>query len=236
VSRLNDPAVVRAQYADETGLRARQALWRDYHGDDPKAALWNAVVAAAPRRVLEVGGGDGWLAARVQEELGAEVTMLDQSPRMVELAAQRGVRALVGDVQALPFDDGSFDTVLACWMLYHVTEVDRGLAEIARVLEPGGLLIANTNSRRHCAELFELIEYPQSFRDNVFTAENGEATLARHFADVSRRDVVGYAVVADRETLVAYADSVSAPTQPVPEDVPLPFVVHSRGAVFVATR
>jgi SAM-dependent methyltransferase len=142
----------------------------------------------------------------------------------------------VGDVQSLPFDDGSFDTVLACWMLYHVTDIDQGLSEIARVLEPGGRLIANTNSSKHCAELWDLIDYPQSFRENVFTAETGEATLRRDFAHVIRREVVGYAVVADRDTLVAYRNSVSAPTKPVPENVPLPFVVHSRGVIFVASK
>ena len=60
----------------------------------------------------------------------------------------RGVDARVGDVQALPFEDASFDTVVAAWMLYHVPDLDRGLAEIARVLCPGGQLVAVTNSER----------------------------------------------------------------------------------------
>ena len=79
-------------------------------------------------------------------ELGAEVVALDVSERMVELARARGVDARVGDVQELPFADASFDTVVAAWMLYHVPDLDRGLAEIARVLAPGGRLVAVTNS------------------------------------------------------------------------------------------
>ena len=73
------------------------------------------------------------------------VTFVDLSQRMVELARARGIAdAHVGDVQELPFADASFDTVVAAWMLYHVPDLDRGLAEIARVLEPGG-----TPRRRH---------------------------------------------------------------------------------------
>lgn len=235
MSRLDDPAVVREQYASELGLRARQALWRELEGPDPREVLWETLVACSPRRVLEVGGGDGWLSARLRDELGCDVTLLDQSERMVELARERGLEARVGDVQSLPFRDGSFDTVVAAWMLYHVPDLDRGLSEIARVLEPGGRLVANTNSRAHAHELFELIGYPPDARDGLFNAENGEETLRRHFDNVSRTDVVAWATVRDREALVDYRASMMVETVPVPEDVGLPLRIGSRGVVFVAT-
>ena len=232
--RLDDPVVVREQYATEDNLRARQALWREVDGPDAKEELWRALAGVSPKRVLEVGGGDGWLSARLRDELGCEVTMVDQSERMVELAAGRGLDARVGDVQALPFADCSFDTAVAAWMLYHVPDIDRGLGELARVLVPGGRLVALTNSKRHCQELFDLIAYPPERREWVFNAENGEEVLHRHFASVERRDVVAVATVRERETLVAYERSMSAETAPVPDDVPLPFRVHSRSVVFVA--
>lgn len=233
--RLDDPQLVREQYATEDNLRARAAVWRDVEGQDAKAELWAALVGASPRRVLEVGGGDGWLSARLRDELGCEVTMLDQSERMVELAAARGLDARVGDVQALPFPDRSFDTAVAAWMLYHVQDIHRALAELARVLVPGGRLVALTNSRLHCQELFDLIAYPQERREWVFNAENGEESLRRHFAQVERRDLVALATVHDRETLVGYQQSMITDTQPVPDDVPLPFRVHARNVVFVAS-
>jgi SAM-dependent methyltransferase len=232
--RLDDPEVVREQYATEHNLRARAALWRDVDGPDAKTELFDGIAALSPRRVLEVGGGDGWLSARLRGELGCDVVMVDQSERMVELAAARGLDARVGDVQALPFDDASFDTAVAAWMLYHVPDIDRGLGELARVLEPGGHLVALTNSRRHCQELFDLIAYPQERREWVFNAENGEESLLRHFSSVERRDLVAVATVRDRETLVAYQRSMMTDTQPVPDDVPMPFQVHARAVVFVA--
>lgn len=236
MSHLNDPAVVRAQYVSERNLNARAALWQEMSGDDPHELIWEAISAAVPERVLEVGGGEGRLSARVRDDLGADVTLVDLSERMVELAQKKGLDAYVADVQQLPFEDASFDLVIAAWMLYHVPDIDRGLAEIARVLGPGGRLVANTNSVDHCRELYNLIDYPRAERDTVFNAENGEASLRRHFAHVERIDSVGRAVVRDRETLVGYRESLMVETSPVPDDVELPFVVHSRGAIFVATR
>jgi SAM-dependent methyltransferase len=162
--------------------------------------------------------------------------MIDQSERMVELARERGVDARIGDVQALPFADASFDLVVAVWMLYHVTDLERGLSEIARVLEPGGHLVANTNSKFHAREVFDLIGYPSDALDELFNAENGEESLRRHFAHVSRTDVTAWATVRERQTLVDYRASMSVQTTPVPDDVSLPLRVGSRGVVFVATK
>src|SRR5204862_3865783 len=138
----------------------------------------------APRRVLEVGSGQGELAERMVRETGAEVVAVDQSERMVELALARGVDARVGDVQSLPFADGSFDCAVAAWMLYHVPDLDRALGELVRVLGRGGRLVAATNSAFHLQELRDLVGSGPS--PSTFTRENGGELLARHFALVRR--------------------------------------------------
>jgi SAM-dependent methyltransferase len=231
---LDDPQHVDEQYASEGHLLARRALYEETTGPDPRELLWQAIVEASPRRVLEVGGGPGEVSERMVRELGADVRYVDMSPRMVELARARGIDADVGDVRALPFEDESFDTVVAAWMLYHVPDLDRGLGELARVLEPGGRLVAATNSLEHLRELRELIAY-RGF-EMGFSSETGEALLQRHFARVERRDAVGVVTVRDRAKLVAYRDSVGAETSPVPEHVALPFLVRRASTVFVATR
>jgi SAM-dependent methyltransferase len=232
---FDDQAVVREQYATEANLQARQALWAESQGDDPKEILWRTLQEWQPRRVLEVGGGQGELAERMQRELGAQVSFVDLSPRMVELARARGIDAQEGDAQELPFADGAFDTVVAAWMLYHVPDLDSALGEFARVLTTGGALIAVTNSERHIAELRELLAYPRNGFVMTFNSENGEELLRRHFSVVERFDCETKATVRDRETLVAYRNSVSVPAAEVPEDVELPFVVHGRTTIFVAT-
>jgi ubiquinone/menaquinone biosynthesis C-methylase UbiE len=235
VSWLTDREQVAEQYATDANLLARQALWNEKEGDDAKEILWRTLEAWQPRRVLEVGGGQGELAERMQRELGAELTFLDLSPGMVELARTRGVDAQVGDVQDLPFADGSFDTVVAAWMLYHVPDIDRALAEIARVLTNGGALIAVTNSERHIEELRALLAYERPGFNMTFSSENGDERLRGYFASVERFDAVVRATVRDRDVLVAYGESINTPTAEVPKDVELPFVVHGRTTIFVAT-
>jgi SAM-dependent methyltransferase len=234
VSHLNDPANVSVQYATENNLRARQNLYEETEGPNAREVLWGALAALAPRRVLEVGGGPGELAERMRDDLGATVSFLDISPRMVELARERGIDAQVGDVQSLPFADESFDTAVAAWMLYHVPDLDRGLAELARVLAPGGRLVAVTNSELHLRELRELIVLP--LWSMPFSRENGEALLRRHFRVVERLDADGTVTVRDRAKLVAYRESVTAETDPVPDDVELPFLIHRATSVFIASK
>ena len=235
MSRIDDPQEVREQYACEDNLRARQALWEGAEGTDAKEVLWRTLVEWQPSRILEVGGGQGELAERMQRELGADVTFVDLSPRMVELAQARGIDAHVGDVQSLPFEDGRFDTVVAAWMLYHVPDIDRGLAEIARVLTPGGALVAVTTSHHHISELRDLVGYDAGRLDGTFGRENGEELLRRHFTSIERFDADVTVRIAEREKLVAYRDSLPVATRPVPEDVPLPFVVSGRTSIFFAT-
>jgi len=230
----DDPILVRRQYEREDNLRARQSLYEEVEGPHAPDVLWQTLVEWQPRRVLEVGGGPGELAERMQRDLGATVSFVDLSPRMVDLARERGIDAQVGDIQELPFEEGSFDTVVAAWMLYHVPDLDRGLAEVARVLRPGGALVAVTNSVHHLEELNELIAYPHRAKP-TFSRENGESLLGRHFAQVNRFDMDAAVTVRDRGKLVAYRDSLTVETVPVPDVVQLPFVVHARTTIFVAT-
>lgn len=180
----NDPEVVRRDYADESAFAVRAALWAGRSGPDPVEVVFEQVRDAAPRRVLEVGCGRGDLAERLVRELGAEVVTIDQSERMVELAQGRGIDARVGDAQSLPFADGAFDCAVAAFMLYHVADLDRALGELARVLRPGGRLVAATNGYDQLHELWQLVGRDLDDRRDVFMRENGGASLRRFFPRV----------------------------------------------------
>ena len=84
--RLDDPDVVRREYANERGLCARAAVYRGVAGPDARDLAFEAVREVRPSRVLEVGCGPGENAARIRDELDGDVVALDLSPRMVELA------------------------------------------------------------------------------------------------------------------------------------------------------
>jgi SAM-dependent methyltransferase len=218
--RHNDPVVVAREYATEKGLLGRRAAYRWSEGPDPREETFRAVAEEAPARVLEVGPGPGELSARIRDELGADVVAVDLSPRMAELTRARGIDAIVGDVQQLPFPDESFDCVVAAWMLYHVPDVERGIAELARVLRSGGRLVAVTNGADHWDGLRELVT---DLRGEIcFTAENAEELLGRSFASVERRDVTGWIVFPDRATAQQFVESTMTLEGELPEfDGPL---------------
>ncbi len=205
MSSLGDRDAVRREYATEQGLEARASVYRWAEGPDPIAMLLGAVAEVAPRRCLDVGCGRGQFAERIARELGASVIGVDQSERMVQLTRVRGIDAVVGDVCALPFDSGVFDCVLAAWMLFHVAEIDLALAEVARVLRPGGRLVAVTNGREHMRELRDLLGGEAASWS--FSAENGEELLRRRFRTVERRDAFGTVHFPDRAAAQAYVDA-----------------------------
>ena len=232
MTRINDPWLVQEQYADEANLEARRSLYANTTGPDPRELAFEAVAEVAPTRVLEVGGGPGELSERLARELECEVVMLDVAPRMVELARARGVDAIVGDVQELPFPDATFDCAVAAWMLYHVPDLERGLGELARVLRPGGRLVAVTNATHHLADLRAIAG--NAAWERVFTRENGAEAIGRHFASVERRDADGWITIEDDAVVRGFVGSLCAE---VPEELPpyeLPLRVERASSVFVA--
>jgi len=231
---LNDPAVVAEEYASEKGLLGRRAALRYATGPDSPALAVEAVLEVGPRRVLEVGCGPGEAAERIAAS-GADVEALDSSERMVELARARGVAARVGDVQELPFADASFDAALAAWMLYHVPDVERAISELARVLRPGGRLVAVTNGVEHLRELRELLG--GVFPTRSFCDENARDLLGRYFDQVEERDVGGWIDFPDRASVQGYVDATHTLwDRDLPSSFDGPLRVRRAPVIYVATR
>ncbi|OIP30737.1 MAG: hypothetical protein AUK47_24395 [Deltaproteobacteria bacterium CG2_30_63_29] len=91
----------------------------------------------AGRDVLEVGCGTGALLRRI-DPLAKRAVGVDISLGMLRQAAERGLCCVQGTATELPFTDLSFDIVYSFKVLAHVQEIERALAEVARVLRPGG--------------------------------------------------------------------------------------------------
>jgi ubiquinone/menaquinone biosynthesis C-methylase UbiE len=231
--RLDDPAVVRSEYADDKSLATRQSIWVGATGVEVHDLVVGAI--GGYRRVLEVGCGRGELAERLSREPGVSLIAVDQSERMMPLTRARGVEAIVGDVQDLPFSDGEFDAAVAAWMLYHAPDLDRALSELARVLRPGGRLVAVTNSSDNLRELWALVGWTS---DYSFSADNGKPLLRNHFSLVEEVPVQGTVTFSDRETAVRYV-SASIRAKHLAEQLPLdewPLVCTRSMALFIAEK
>jgi SAM-dependent methyltransferase len=235
--RLDDPDLVRREYADEGRFAVRRAAWDGADGPDPRDVAVAALAEVTPRSVLEVGCGTGELAERIQHELGAHVIALDLSARMVELSRARGIDACCGDAQRLPFPDESFDCALAAWMLYHVPDRERALSELARVVRPGGRLVAVTNGEASLGELWRLLG-DAAVRRHPFSRENGAPQLRRHFERVERRDVAGTITFPDHAAARTYV-AASVTRSRLADRLPAfegPLRAIRTAAVFVADR
>jgi ubiquinone/menaquinone biosynthesis C-methylase UbiE len=114
--------------------------------------------------VLEIGVGNGSIAQRLLSDAPELAwTAIDIDPHMTRAAATRlrgfaGASVKTADATAMPFPDGSFDSVVSCLMLHHIIDWEGAVAEAARVLRPGGIFVGYDLTATPLASLFHRLD------------------------------------------------------------------------------
>jgi ubiquinone/menaquinone biosynthesis C-methylase UbiE len=150
------------RYDDRRGGRVRDG----YHDliDDLEVGFVRPF--AAGRDLLEVGCGTGLLLERFAGMCKA-AKGVDLSPGMLEKARQRGLDVLEGSATALPFDDASFDVAVSFKVLAHIPDIRTALAEMTRVVRPGGHVIAEFYNPRSVRALAKRLAGPLPVGDSM---------------------------------------------------------------------
>jgi ubiquinone/menaquinone biosynthesis C-methylase UbiE len=134
-----------AKHYDEDAARRLEALYSTPDIVEQRRRTLHILALQPGERVLDIGCGPGYLAAEMANAVGAQgrVCGIDVSEPMLKLARRRcaaldRVDLKIGDASRLPFDDATFDAAAAIQVYLYVNGVDSALAELHRVLRPGG--------------------------------------------------------------------------------------------------
>jgi len=226
LSQLTDQRYLRTdQYRDSSNLDARAQLHERFSVNKLGWHRWvfDRLGCAPDCRVLELSCGPGYLWDENRDRIpeGWELILSDPSPGMVDRArlslgnlGHKRLDFAIIDAQTIPFEAAIFDGVIANHMLYHVPDQERVLAEIRRVLRPGGLFYASTTGRTHLRELDELMHRfgTASMREGMwpkptFVLENGGDLISLWFSNVLQHRYEDSLSVTEAGPLLAYVSS-----------------------------
>jgi SAM-dependent methyltransferase len=203
------------QYRDDRKLAARQSIYRFRRHRDARN-FYDIILDLAgldgDEVVVDVGCGNGqYLRALRRRGHRGAIAGFDLSPGMAA-AASTWAPAVAADAERLPVRTSSADVALCPHMLYHVPDQAAAVAELRRMVRPGGRAVVVTNAAAHFAEVDELVAAiaggPPLGQTIPFKMEAGEQVLRGSFDTIERHDFVGALDVTEADAIVDYVASV----------------------------
>lgn len=193
-------------------------LWRDSYDSDVIKTIAEAVFAdAAPKRVLDVGCGSGWLSLGLAiRQPGSVFIGIDPSVGLLRLgrreAAKRRITNLKlheGSAYALQFGDAEFDVLTVGGLFPNINDRVRAIAEMARVLKPGGTLVVVEYDRSAMSESSRLFYKTMVFGYHMISLVFRRFRFATEWdidkGTVDRAELIGQLLTAGYQVIAEYA-------------------------------
>jgi SAM-dependent methyltransferase len=226
MSKFTDQQYLKTdQYKDSSNLDARVNIHARFSTNPYGWFNWvfdTLVKLPAKAKILELGCGPAYMWKECSSRIPADwdITLSDLSSGMVDAAWRnlvvtgRAYNFKEIDAQSIPFEDATFDAVIANFMLYHVPDRQKAIGEIKRVLKPGpyGRLFAATVGDNHLKEMMDvlrLVHVSKTWESyaNPFTLESGLDQLKPFFPDVTLSRYEDNLHVTEIEPMMAYVRS-----------------------------
>ena len=256
MSKLTDQQYLKTeQYKDTTNLDARVAIHKGFSTNPYGWYNWVFdILTKLPTdaKILELGCGPAYMWKECSHRIPAtwDITLSDLSSGMLDSAWRnlvvtgRNYKFKEIDAQSIPFEDETFDAVIANFMLYHVPDRPKALHEIRRVLKPGGKLIAATAGINHMKEMMEYLQQVHVSKTwesyaNPFTLESGLEQLRLVFSNVTMSRYEDNLHVTEIEPIMAYIHSSMRATELSEEELAnvqrdLEKELKEKGRVFIS--
>lgn len=216
------------QYINSSNYNARILLHYRFSSNKYSWPLWifDSIMKIEKAKVLEIGCGNGLLWKLNNERIPEtwEVTLTDFSEGMLKDAelnignTPAEIKYQVMDAENIPFEDNSFNIVLANHMLYHLQDRKKVFSEIRRVLKGGGFFYATTMDGEYMKELTDIIrEYrslpARGIKSNSviqnFSLQNGMEQLEEYFSEIKMDIYENFLKITEAAPLADYAVSLN---------------------------
>ena len=224
MSTINQTDIVKDQYKSASNLNTRISIHEKYSTNKLGFGNWifSNYSIEDGSRILELGCGTGDMWTHRDESVSkvSRLVMSDFSEGMLDTAKTNlrqyeKIEYKVIDIQDIPFEQDSFDIVIANMMLYHVPDIEKGLREVRRVLKDGGIFYCATYGEHGIIEYLSgiLSTYGMEDRTNKnFTLQNGEDILKHTFDQVRQLKYDDSLAVTNVDDLVDYLYSLTSMT------------------------
>ena len=202
IDNMSSKTVIMEQYKNTNNLKLRKGLHEKYSVNKVGFSKWmfEQYPFRAKMKVLELGSGRGelwnfYFENDILQGYEMDITLSDFSDGMVDHLqnSYRGKRISVKkiDILDIPYENDSFDIIMANSMLYHVKDIDLALSEVKRVLKKNGLFYCSTfglnGMTQYLYHALDELDIPYDHKSNIsFTLQNGMQLLKKHFTKVER--------------------------------------------------